>query len=94
MIWAEILVAPESPSEEDVVECAATMFSLLYLWDCTDEERAEAVYQHHESLSEELYLEVWTRLDSRMRAGWKYYVNEARRYGKQESQRALISGRQ
>ena len=82
------------PTDEEITECAACMFSLLYLHDVSDEERAEAVYQHHESLSEELYLLVWERLDSRMRAGWKALVNEARGYGKQESQRALISGRQ
>ena len=75
------------PTDEEITECAACMFSLLYLHDVSDEERAEAIYQHHESLSEGLYLEVWTRLDSRMRAGWKYYVNEARRIGQRDEGR-------
>jgi hypothetical protein len=68
----------DTPSEEEICDLCAAMWSDLYSGDLTEEARAATVYERHSTITEELYLAVWGRLDSKFRAAWKAYVAQER----------------
>ena len=68
----------DTPSEEEICDCIATMWLALYDGDLTEDERSKCIHDCHAGIGEFLYLAVWSRLDSKFRAAWKAYVFQER----------------
>lgn len=66
------------PTEEEICDLCTAMWSDLYDGDLTEEARAQLIYERHSTITEEFYLAVWGRLDSKFRAAWKAYVAQER----------------
>ena len=73
------------PSEEEISDCLAELWALLYLSEYDEREMPPAVFALHTRLNDdqELYLEVWGRLDSKTRASWKGWLDDYRRQGRE-----------
>ena len=67
----------DTPSEEEICDLCACMWSDLYDGDLTEEARAELIYERHSTITEEFYLAVWGRLDAPFRGAWKKYIDQA-----------------
>ena len=85
--------SPATPSEEDIRDLCVAIWDLLYEQDLDEDARSQAIAALHETISEEMYLAVWERLDAQFRRGWKEYVRHGLDLRKALNRRPDILGR-